>query len=198
MQTEDETPKVFGVEPDVFSAYVGLIAAFLALLGIGGVLRQLRQADRTALFSVVLQIDALLAGHTEQRRWINANHGLSPEDQADAPDIVPYMAIFERLSAALASGLVSRDWVYRFYSSRLRRLLRMAHVRKLLVNQAHGWQYLIRLAVELDAWAKYNELRPVIVTHAPPRNEGDAEPDTAFLAVLRSKVDTRQVEVRDV
>jgi hypothetical protein len=197
VQAEHGAPTVFGIEPDVLSAYVGLIAAVLALAGLAAVYRQLQQADRTALFSVVLQIDALLASHTEQRTWINANHALRPDAQADAPDIVPYMAIFERLSAAMASELISHDWVYRFYSSRLRRLLRMAHVRKLLVKQSHGWQWLIRLAVDLDDWATKNKKKPVVVEHAPPRNEGTAEPDSRFLAVLRSKIDKRQVEIRD-
>ncbi len=67
---------------------------------------------------------------------------------------VPYMAVFKRVAVAVQMGLIDHEYVYRFCSSRFRRLLRMGHVRHLMVTQSHGWQHLISLAVDLDDWVE--------------------------------------------
>lgn len=196
MSVHRATATVLGVPSDAVSAYTGLVALVVATVGLGAVLLQLRQAEKTALLSVALQIDALLAQYGPQRNWVNENHRLPAGKQSIPQDIVPYMAIFERLHVALRHGMISEQVVYEFYSSRLRRLLRTDHVRDLLTQQPHGWQSLIDLALALDDHGRSTARRYAVIVRQCSRNvsahERRAGPDDDF----RRELEKKRSEVR--
>ncbi|GIE94417.1 hypothetical protein [Paractinoplanes rishiriensis] len=184
---------LLGLAADLAAVALSLLSLGVAVGGVILVLRQIRQAqeqlrlDQRATFvGMLLQLDAAFADLAHHRDWVNKQHKKPVQNQDTLWDIVPYLAVFERVAMAVAEKLLSYERVYQFYSSRLRRLLRTKKARHLLITQPHGWALLIRFIVDLDKYASEAKLNPIVVKHAPPVRESAADRDEEFLAQLRN------------
>lgn len=112
-----------------------IIAAALALVGLGFAWDQLRKAAQTTEVQVVLALDQNLAAFEDIRGALH-----TPDESAiDEQRLRRYLAAFERVGYALKSAQISEERVDRFYGSRFERLVGYCAARRIVRTDPDGW-----------------------------------------------------------
>ena len=127
---------------------------------------QQKTADKIASLDARFRIDGALTRRVAEQEWVSQQYSIPLKDQDIQFDIRTYLAAFDLVAQAVASGFISHDDAYYSYHFRLRLLLLTRKARQVLRLNRGSWTDLITFIIDLDEHAQTTlKKQPIIVVH---------------------------------